>query len=49
MEKFKSFTFAAVFVGALTFSTGAGVANTPVSPVASPAVVTVSGSAGINL
>lgn len=50
MEKFKSFTFVAVFAGALTFTTGvgAGAANTPVTS-ASPAVITVSGSAGVNL
>jgi hypothetical protein len=49
MEKFKSVTFAAAVVGMLTFSTGASVAHTPVISVASPVVITVSGSAGINL
>lgn len=49
MEKFKSVTFIAVFAGALTFTTGAGIANTPVHHEGSPVVITVSGSAGINI
>lgn len=50
MEKFKSVSLVAAFAGAMIFSVNTSPANAPVVPAASsPAVVTVSGSAGITL
>lgn len=50
MEKFKSVSLVAAFAGAMVFSVNTSVSTAPVVPVAStPAVVTVSGSAGVYL
>lgn len=50
MEKFKSVSLVATFAGAMLFSMHTSPANAPAAPVtSSPAVVTVSGSAGVTL
>lgn len=49
MEKFKSVSSVALIAGIFAFASGTEIVHTPMNPVASSTVITVSGSAGINV